>query len=41
MFSNLEESLNRIEEALVIDNRKGTRANEIEHYAKELKKVKK
>lgn len=33
--------MNRIEEGLVIDQRKGNRTNEIEQYAKELKKVKK
>lgn len=41
MYNTLEESLNRIEEGLVIDQRKGNRMNEIEQYAKELKKVKK
>lgn len=41
MYNSLEDSLNRIEEGLVIDQRKGNRMNEIEQYAKELKKIKK
>jgi|JI9StandDraft_2_1071091.scaffolds.fasta_scaffold780802_1 hypothetical protein len=41
MYNSLEESLNRIEEALAVDQRKGNRAQEIEQYGKELKKVKK
>ena len=41
MYNTLEESLNRIEEGLAIDQRKGNRNNDFDQYSKELKKIKK
>ena len=41
MYNSIEESLNRIEEGLAIDQRKGHRNNDYDQYTKELKKVRK
>ena len=41
MYNSIEESLNRIEEGLNIDQRKGHRNNDYDQYARELKKVRK
>ena len=42
MYSSIEESLNRIEEGLNIDQRKGGhRNNDFDQYARELKKARK
>jgi len=39
MFNGIEESLNRMEESLAQDQRKGHRNNDYEHFSKELKKI--
>lgn len=41
MYNTIEESLNKIEEGLMQDQKRGGRGNDVEHFNKELKKVKK